>query len=161
MASNTIHQRPLPPTAGAVTILTCRIGRRRFALPASSVERIVPMAALTPLAEAPPGVAGLLNIRGELLPVLDPRVRLDLPTPPIQPDQQLILISAHTRFLLWIDRVEEFTQAPAVAVDGPESPGQGRLLPSVVCIEGEAVPVLSPQELDPGMLLRPEGEGRT
>src|SRR5437588_12158832 len=84
---------------GAFGVLVGRIGHQRFALPAGAVERILPMAALTPLAGAPPGVAGLLNLRGDVLAVIDPRPRLGLATPPHKPEQHLVLASAATRFL--------------------------------------------------------------
>jgi chemotaxis signal transduction protein len=71
-------------------LLLCRIGARRFALPADRVERVERMAALTSLPEAPPGIAGVLNLRGVTLPIVDPRPRLGVESPAPDLDQHLV-----------------------------------------------------------------------
>jgi chemotaxis signal transduction protein len=161
MASPTMHL-DLPVSApGTVAVLVGRIGHQRVALPAATVERILPMAALTPLADAPPGVAGLLDVRGEVLPVIDPRPRLDLPSPQLHPDQHLILISAGTRFLLWLDLAEELVQVPETTVHGVETLELQRLMSGVIRLAGETVPLLSPDALDPGTIVRRAVEAGT
>src|SRR5882724_2470846 len=56
-----------------------RIGSQRYAWPAAAVERVLPMAAVTRVADLPPSVAGLLDVHGDTLAVVDPRPRLGLP----------------------------------------------------------------------------------
>src|SRR5207302_575736 len=70
MSSTTSNVGLSVSTPGAFGVLVGRIGEQRFALPADAIVRILPMAALTPLAEAPRGVAGLLNLGGEVLAVI-------------------------------------------------------------------------------------------
>jgi len=55
--------------AGDVVLV--RIGERRFAVPAARVREVAAAGAVTPVPTAPAPVAGLLQLRGQILPVLD------------------------------------------------------------------------------------------
>lgn len=134
-------------------VLVARIGDRAYAVPLAAVERTLPMAALLPLPEVPQGVVGVLDLHGTILPVVDPRPRLGSPTPPYHPGQRLVVIRAGTRFLLWVDGAERITCAATHAFDGMAGPGDGSLMPFLVHVDGESIPVLAPQALDPGPIL--------
>jgi purine-binding chemotaxis protein CheW len=134
-------------------LLLLRIGQRRYALPAEAVERVERMAALIPLPDAPPGVAGVLNLRGALLPVVDPRPRLGMPTPGADPSQHLVVVAAEGRYLLWVDGVDRIVRPPSVG-SGSIALGAGRaVVASMVRLDDETVPVLSPAALDPGPIV--------
>ena len=68
--------RALASSEAPDSVLVARVGDRRLALPAAAVERILRMAEVTPLPGAPPGVAGVLNVQGSVLAVVDSRPRL-------------------------------------------------------------------------------------
>jgi chemotaxis signal transduction protein len=127
----------------AVSLLVVQLADRRFALSGAAVERVLPMAELTPLPEPPPGIAGLLSVGGALLAVVDPRPRLGLATPPIHPDQHLVLVAASTRYLLWVDRVEALLAAP---IEELPDVGDGQRR-QVARLGGEAVPLLAADRL--------------
>src|SRR5215211_27247 len=71
-------------------LVICRVGNICVALPGLAIERVIPMAALTTLPDAPHGIAGILNVGGAVLAVMDPRPRLGQPSPEFHPDQRLI-----------------------------------------------------------------------
>lgn len=75
-------------------VLVFSLDDRQYALPLSRVERIFRAAEPAPLPKAPEIVIGLLNIRGKIIPVVDPRIRLRLPNREIGPSDHFIL--AHT-----------------------------------------------------------------
>jgi purine-binding chemotaxis protein CheW len=54
-----------------VQALVLPIGDDRYAVDLTDVREVVPDPALTPLPGAPPAVLGVVNLRGELVPVLD------------------------------------------------------------------------------------------
>jgi purine-binding chemotaxis protein CheW len=58
--------------------LVVRLGGGEYALPVEQVGEVLRMVALTPLPAAPRHVAGLVNLRGRGVPVLDLRQRLGL-----------------------------------------------------------------------------------
>jgi len=51
--------------------VVCRIGDDAYALPAGSVDKVLPFAALKPLPGAVRGLAGVLNYQGQSVPVVD------------------------------------------------------------------------------------------
>jgi chemotaxis-related protein WspB len=52
-------------------VLVFHIGRERYGLPLASVARVLPLAQLTALPLAPAYVAGLLDLHGAPVPVID------------------------------------------------------------------------------------------
>lgn len=60
-------------------IVTCRLGEAEFGLDLGSVQEVVRYPRITPVPFAPPFVAGITNLRGNLLPVIDARSRFGLP----------------------------------------------------------------------------------
>jgi chemotaxis-related protein WspB len=51
--------------------LILQIGETRYALDARQVVEVLPLVQVRPSPSAPPGVAGLMNYRGEPVPVID------------------------------------------------------------------------------------------
>ncbi|HLZ28783.1 MAG TPA: chemotaxis protein CheW [Chloroflexota bacterium] len=133
-----------------------RIGSERYAWPATHVERVLPMAAVTRVADLPAGVAGLLDVHGDTLAVVDPRPRLGLPAQAARPEHHLLLLSATGRYLLWVDCIETIVAVDAATLeevvsdtdDGPVS------APFITRIDGQLVPVLSPATFDPGHVVQ-------
>jgi chemotaxis signal transduction protein len=110
------HHLPLEPTSDAtleslanhqVFALLARIGSRRVALPAALIERVFPVAAWVSIAAGT--VVGALDVRGEVLPVVDARIALGEAARDLSPDQYLALVAGPTRFLLWLDGLEDTT----------------------------------------------------
>jgi len=57
----------------ALQLLVAEIGALRFGLRLSDVREVVRAVAIDPLPGAPDIVEGLINVRGEVVPVLDVR----------------------------------------------------------------------------------------
>jgi chemotaxis signal transduction protein len=96
-----------PPVLNQTFALLARIGSRRVALPAVLIERVFPVAAWVPIAAG--AVVGALDVRGEVLPVVDARVALGEVARDLLPDQYLALVAGPSRFLLWLDGLEDTT----------------------------------------------------
>lgn len=60
-------------------LLIFHIAATQYALRFGAVLRVVPMVEVTPLRQAPGGVAGVINVAGRIVPVLALRSRLGLP----------------------------------------------------------------------------------
>ena len=101
----------------SLSIALFRLAGRRCAIAASAVVEILAAVATTPVPGQPDYVAGVINLRGTIVPVLDLRVRFGLPARPMQLADQLIVIRARGRLLaLWIDEVEAFAPSAANAL---------------------------------------------
>ncbi|HYI02500.1 chemotaxis protein CheW [Hyalangium sp.] len=113
-------------------VLLFTLEGQRYALPSADVRELVRAVRLTPLPRAPDVVEGLLNLRGELLPVLDLRRRFRLPARPLSPTDHFIIAQAGARHVgLRVDRAEGLLTLEPGSLD--ESPGA---LPGVGYVAG-------------------------
>ena len=64
--------------AGVVQLCVVRIGAESYAVDLKRVDEILPVPVLTPLPRAPRFLEGVVNLRGEVLPVVDARKRLEV-----------------------------------------------------------------------------------
>lgn len=80
---------------------------RQWALPLETIERIVRAVEITPLPHSLPFVKGLIDVHGEIIPVLDLRRRLGLPEKEMSLSDQLILVKTPVRtWALWVDETK-------------------------------------------------------
>jgi hypothetical protein len=110
---------------------------RRFTLPVSAVERVLPAVAIHALPDAPPAIAGAIDVQGECVPVLDMRRHLQLPAHDIALTDRLLLAATPRRRLAFfvdaVDGIDEAVGAPATALhagdlDNMLSPAQHQAL---------------------------------
>jgi len=107
-------------TPSAVQLVVCRLGEQRVAWPADAVVEVVRAVAITPLPGAPRAVEGVINVRGTVVPVLDLRARFGLVTPPLDPAEHMILVTAGGRTIACrVDQVDQIVTIPANAVTTP------------------------------------------
>lgn len=99
-----VQRRGASPLAGGgptsedeVALVVTEIDGRRLALPLSDVLEVQRMVALTPLPEAPAVVEGVIDLRGQVVPVLDVRARFDLPPSAPSLSDQLVVARAGER----------------------------------------------------------------
>lgn len=87
-------------------ILAFALGESLFALYLSAVERVVRAVETTPLPKAPQFVVGVINIQGQVIPVVDIRSYFDLAAPEINQNNRFILVRTARRLLaLVVDSV--------------------------------------------------------
>lgn len=75
-----------------VTLLVFVVDGQRYGLPVEQVDEVLPMAWLTRVADCPPDVCGLLDVRGTLWAVVDPALRLGAALRPPRPSDLLVLV---------------------------------------------------------------------
>ena len=97
------------------TFVTFLLDQQRYAVALAAVERAVRLVAITPLPGAPAVVAGVINAGGRVLPVIDLRVRLGLPTRPRRLSDQLLLVRLRQRAAALL--VDAVTEPLALAAD--------------------------------------------
>lgn len=84
------------------------VGDVGYAVPISQVKEIINPAALTELPHAPPAIAGVADHRGEVVPIVDLRVRFGLPKAEDPRRAKWILVDVDGRTVgLSVDRVTD------------------------------------------------------
>lgn len=97
----------IPPTGAArLEALLFEIVEQRFALATAHVIELSRACAVQSLPMAPEMIIGAVNLRGEVVPVLDVRRRLGLPETAIDPSDCFVFVRAGARRLaLRVDRL--------------------------------------------------------
>jgi purine-binding chemotaxis protein CheW len=91
-----------------VPYLIFSLNQSRYGIEAIAVEEIFFLPELTPLAEAPKEIAGLLNLRGNIIPVVDLKVRLGYRWRSYCLSDTVIVVQhRHSRIGLIVDGVHE------------------------------------------------------
>lgn len=99
------------------SFLLFRAGEMRYALDVTAVARIVLAAEITTLADAPEAILGLINIAGEIMPVLDVRRRLGFPRRDMELSDRFILTRANGMpIALLVESVEGVVELPAHSI---------------------------------------------
>jgi len=94
-------------------ILTFETAGQRFAVRAEEVREVIRAAAVTPLPGAPEVVDGVIDLRGEIVPVLDLRGRLGLQRRPVSPSDRFIVTTVAGRtVILRVDEVGSLVGVP-------------------------------------------------
>jgi len=89
-------------------VLVAMVADQRVALPLRDVVEILPAMALVPLPKGPDVVRGVVNLRGNPLPVLDLRARLDLPERAPCADDHVVVCRVGARAVgVWVDHASE------------------------------------------------------
>jgi purine-binding chemotaxis protein CheW len=107
-------------------LATFTIGGRSFGVDVSRVQEVVRPQEVTPIPLAPPGVAGLINLRGEIVTALDLGVRLGSETRASDRAMNLIMTSDQGPVSLLVDEAgevlevdEERFELPPASLRGP------------------------------------------
>lgn len=64
---------------GASRFLSLRLGSSRYGIPVAQVREIIVMAPLTEVPRMPPHIRGVINLRGNVVPVVGLRERFGMP----------------------------------------------------------------------------------
>lgn len=91
--------------AAAMSVLVFEVAGQRYGLPAADVRELLRAVTVVPLPKAPAIIAGVINLRGRIVPVLDIRRRFRLPAREAQHTDHLIIARAGERLVaLRVDR---------------------------------------------------------
>jgi purine-binding chemotaxis protein CheW len=92
-----------------VELLVFTLGSESYALPVPSLREIVRPPPLSEVPRADPAVLGVTMLRGEVVPVIDPRPRLGLGERPVTTSHSRVIIAQVTSGAvgLWVDSVKQ------------------------------------------------------
>ncbi len=107
-----------------VPVVVCAVGEQHYAILVADILEVAALVQLTPLPEAPPELVGVVNRRGEVLPILDLRLCLGQQAGPLDLATLFVVVQAGEQQAgLIVDDVLEVTTLPAQAFRLPAHSG--------------------------------------
>ncbi|MBY0506185.1 MAG: chemotaxis protein CheW [Bryobacteraceae bacterium] len=108
-------------TEATSLLATFSLGGALFALDAAAVQEVVRLATVTPVRHGPAEVAGVINLRGRIVTLLDTGLLLGLPAATRDGESRVFIVEDRGEYLgLLVDRVGEVIEI---------EPGSGEALP--------------------------------
>jgi len=94
-------------------VTTFHAGGLFCGIPVADVQEILRPQEMTPVPLAPPAVAGLINLRGQIVTALDLRERLALPVGPVRQSMNIVVRGRQGAVSLLVDRIGDVVDLPA------------------------------------------------
>jgi purine-binding chemotaxis protein CheW len=113
-----MNQEPAPGLAGH---LTFTVAGRHHALPLAAVQEVLRLPLLQPTEGMPSHIAGLFNLRGQVVAVQNLAGRLGLPVGAPRAEDHLIVMRGG-RSALWVEEIEGVVELGSL--QQPREPGQ-------------------------------------
>ena len=127
-------------------VIVVALGGARYAIELRWVREIFTLGPITPVPKTPPEIAGVVNFRGAIVPVLS-LARLagsgHTPTVPRATDGAVLVEVEGVHAAIAMDNVD----AVCTLEDAPSEPDESLLQPALLDAHGHRVRLLSPPEL--------------
>lgn len=132
-------------------LITFEVAGQIFALDIMAIREIRAWTPVTPMPRVPHYVAGVVNLRGTVLPVIDLAARLGWPATEATPRHAIIVcqVGSQSQGLI-VDSVSDIVALQADALQPPPHAGRDDVIPfleGLVAIEERMVMVLDLQSL--------------
>lgn len=138
---------------------TFHVGERLLGLDILGVREIIRVSDLTPVPRAEASIRGLLNLRGQIVTILDLAVRLGHPAPAITEASHIVILKAGSQGArgegldvvgLLVDAIGDVVEADAAATEPPPanlSEVETRFVSGVLKTDGGLLVLLNLREL--------------
>ena len=138
------------PAHGTQQLCTFRVGQHFFGVPVMSVQEVIRAQQMTIVPLAHGAVAGLINLRGQIVTAVDMRRRLDMPSRPEDiPPTNVILRTADGAVSLLVDEIGDVIEVDAATFEPVPLSVTGaarRMLAGVHVLLGQLLLVLDPDQ---------------
>jgi purine-binding chemotaxis protein CheW len=112
-----------------------------YALSINNVLRVIHAIEIRPLPKAPDIISGIINVKGQIIPVVDIRKRFGIPSRELELEDQLIIADTGKRQIaLLVDKVNEIQHiSPPQYIDSKETIPFAGYIKGVVKIMDELI----------------------
>jgi purine-binding chemotaxis protein CheW len=110
----------LAPDEALVQLCAFRVGEEEYVLDIRRIREIIHPLPVTAVPRAPAWMEGVIDVRGEVMPLLDVRKRLGLPPRPSSRRAKVLVVNVAGRVIgLLVDAVSEVVRLPRSAIGPP------------------------------------------
>ncbi|THB73762.1 MAG: chemotaxis protein CheW [Gammaproteobacteria bacterium] len=121
--------------------VTFNLDQEMYGINVMNVQEVLPCAEIAPVPGAPPFVLGIINLRGNVVTVIDTRMRFGLPTMEDMSKSRVVVIEANDQVAgILVDSVSEVIGVKGSEIDTAPSVGNedsSRYIYGVVSRENE------------------------
>ncbi len=141
----------IEPTSQTLLLATFFVRDALCALDASGVQEVIRVESVTQVRHAPLEVAGVINLRGKIVTLLDLGMILGFGKSAVTPDSRIFIVEDRNEFLgVLVDRVSEVIemerdQRESLPVNIPSA--QSRFFQGVCRMGGRVIALLNPGEI--------------
>jgi purine-binding chemotaxis protein CheW len=129
-------------------LLCVKVDGAAYAVPIENVREIVRVRPITPIPRVANEVRGVISLRGEIIQVIDLRLRLDLPPAATAKANRIVVVHAADDGVagVLVDEVREVLRVPESAIGSPPAGEAG--IVAALCTNGsEFVSIVDPERL--------------
>ncbi|HET7753260.1 MAG TPA: chemotaxis protein CheW [Anaeromyxobacteraceae bacterium] len=114
------RERDRAPDEALVELCAFRVGEEEYVLDIRRIREIIHPQPVTAVPRAPAWMEGVIDLRGEVLPLIDVRKRLGLPPRTSSRRAKILIVNVAGRILgLLVDAVSEVVRIPRSAIGPP------------------------------------------
>lgn len=122
---NRIEKNLSSDSDDSLRYLIFSLSGEEFAIPLLDVKEVIGLSATTPIPNTPAYFKGIINLRGQVISIMDLRLKLNLKKADYGPEASIIILDMDSHFLgVIVDSIncvlpftpEEMSEAPASAV---------------------------------------------
>ncbi|MBK1879162.1 chemotaxis protein CheW [Pelagicoccus mobilis] len=120
---DTSHTQAVSSTTesdSTVKFLTFKLASESYGIEALKIREIIHIQEVTKIPRMPAYIKGVINLRGKVIPVMDLRVKLEVPASEVHDRTCVIVIElagSNSLFGLMVDGVEEVVNIPHDAIE--------------------------------------------
>ncbi len=124
--TNTLpHDETFEGSGEVLQLVSFQLGPEEYAIDILGVQEIIRMVEITHVPNAPHFVEGVVNLRGKVIPIINLRTRLGLPSAEPTKDTRIVVVEvAHLILGFIVDSVEEVLRLPEEFIEQPPSTGR-------------------------------------
>ena len=101
-------------------LVSFRLGKEEFAVDILKIQEINRMVEITRVPKSPDSVEGVINLRGNIIPIIDLRKKFRLPSAENSSENRIVVIDINKKVVGFIvDAVSEVLRLPANTVEPP------------------------------------------
>jgi purine-binding chemotaxis protein CheW len=117
-----------------IQLVTFRLQDETYGIDVMQVQEVLRVSEIAPVPGAPPYVLGIVNLRGNVVTVIDTRTRFGLPTSECDDASRIVIIEAQQQVVgMLVDGVAEVVELRESEIDAAPNIGSAE---SSRCIQG-------------------------
>ena len=128
--------------------LVFRLGGKSFGLPVADIQEVMRVGPITRVPEAPFAVAGVTDLRGRVIPIVDLGARLELDVVEVDEQSRIVVLDAEGRLIgLLVDAVDRMARLLPSQKEEPAADERPTAVAALYSWEDQDLMLLDVEEL--------------